>query len=130
MRGIFWFIFVLFLDQLTKYFILKFKPNLIVQNPGFLFGLERGFPGLLIALIILVIIFLIYSRHFSNFINRNAGSFNLLVAGGLSNLIDRVFRGFVIDYIHIRGLPVFNIADLAIVLGGIVLVWRIIFHTR
>ena len=49
-------------------------------------------------------------------------SLGLIMAGGIGNLIDRVFRGFVIDYIDLNPLikyPVFNIADICIVLGAI-----------
>ncbi len=41
----------------------------------------------------------------------------------LGNLLDRVARGFVVDFIHISHWPVFNVADIAIVLGGLCLAW-------
>lgn len=44
---------------------------------------------------------------------------SLIIAGGIGNLIDRVFRGYVIDYIDINPLikyPVFNIADMCVVI--------------
>ncbi len=45
----------------------------------------------------------------------------LVVAGSISNLVDRVFYGGVVDFIHFHyagwSWPVFNIADMAIVLG-------------
>ncbi len=46
----------------------------------------------------------------------------LIAAGAAGNLIDRMARGFVVDFIHIRGWPVFNVADIALVIGGGLLV--------
>ena len=45
----------------------------------------------------------------------------MIIAGVCGNLIDRVFRGFVIRFIKIANLPTFNIADTLIVLGWIML---------
>lgn len=49
----------------------------------------------------------------------------LVLAGGIGNLIDRLFRGYVIDYIDINNLfefPVFNLADVFIVVGITILI--------
>ncbi len=47
--------------------------------------------------------------------------FALVVAGALGNALDRVARGHVVDFIHVRFWPVFNVADVLVVAGGIVL---------
>lgn len=41
----------------------------------------------------------------------------LVVGGALGNLVDRIARGYVIDFIHVHGWPVFNVADIAVVAG-------------
>jgi len=48
----------------------------------------------------------------------------LILAGGIGNLIDRIFRGFVIDYIDFNPLikyPVFNLADICVVVGCMII---------
>ncbi len=47
----------------------------------------------------------------------------MLMAGALGNLIDRVVRGFVVDFIHVTYWPVFNVADVAICVGVAMLLW-------
>ena len=48
----------------------------------------------------------------------------LVIAGGVGNLIDRIFRHFVIDYIEVRliNFAVFNFADCCVVIGTIMIV--------
>lgn len=50
--------------------------------------------------------------------------------GTLSNLFDRIFRSYVIDFIDLRIWPVFNISDVMINIGVILLLYRIIFSPR
>ncbi len=44
-------------------------------------------------------------------------SFGLILGGALSNLFDRIFYGYVVDYIDIRIWPVFNLSDMCISIG-------------
>jgi len=43
--------------------------------------------------------------------------FALVFSGALGNIVDRIARGYVVDFIHVRGWPVFNVADIAVVVG-------------
>lgn len=45
----------------------------------------------------------------------------LVLAGALGNYADRVWRGYVVDFIHVTHWPVFNVADVLIVVGGALL---------
>jgi signal peptidase II len=53
--------------------------------------------------------------------------FALVVAGALGNALDRVARGHVVDFIHVRFWPVFNVADILVVAGGMLL---LLVHAR
>jgi signal peptidase II len=53
--------------------------------------------------------------------------FALLVAGALGNAIDRIARGHVVDFIHVRFWPVFNVADVLVVAG---IAWLMLVHAR
>jgi signal peptidase II len=45
-------------------------------------------------------------------------AFTLVVGGAVGNVVDRIARGYVVDFIHVRMWPVFNVADMAICVGG------------
>jgi signal peptidase II len=47
----------------------------------------------------------------------------LMLAGALGNYLDRLFRGYVVDFIHVPHWPVFNVADIYVTVGAVVLVW-------
>jgi signal peptidase II len=52
---------------------------------------------------------------------RRAGGL-LVLGGALGNVIDRLARGYVIDFLHISYWPIFNVADVAICIGALLLV--------
>lgn len=59
-------------------------------------------------------------------------SLDLIIAGGLGNLIDRILRGFVIDYIDVNqfiNFPIFNFADCLIVIGCSLLIIKLLIET-
>jgi len=53
----------------------------------------------------------------------------LVLSGALGNIVDRVVRGYVVDFIHVKGWPVFNVADIAVVAGAI-LIALVLMHRR
>lgn len=60
----------------------------------------------------------------------NLWAANLIIWGAFSNLYDRISRGFVVDYITIGRLPVFNLADVAIMVGLVSLLFLAKEHER
>lgn len=47
----------------------------------------------------------------------------LVTAGAIGNYLDRVFRGYVVDFVELRHWPVFNVADIYVTLGLAALAW-------
>ena len=122
-------LFLVFLDQITKiYFIgnnieiFKYFSLNYVTNTGVAFGLFHGFNLFFIFISLLVAFFILY---YYNKFDSYKVAFNLILAGILGNLIDRIFRGFVIDFINFKIWPVFNLADSFIVFGVLLLIYFI-----
>lgn len=55
---------------------------------------------------------------------REQAAYAVLLAGAAGNLIDRLARGYVVDFIHVTHWPVFNLADALLVLGALLLLIR------
>ena len=123
------------LDQFSKIYInlnqnkLLYKDFLIfkielVRNYGAAFNIFSGsrlfltFISVISAIILTYFIFINESRNF----NKNGLSF--ILAGTIGNGIDRIFNGYVIDFIKIKFIefPIFNIADIAINIGVLFLI--------
>lgn len=130
-------IVIVIIDQLSKMLIINKKipviPNFLefnyTQNTGGAFGIGRINFILIISVLIIIgiIVFLIKeNKRITNYI-----PFVLLLSGSIGNLIDRFFRGYVIDFIDINILdfPNFNIADISIVFGVIVLLYIILLKS-
>lgn len=126
------------IDQLLKVWALQAlsgSPSIMVipgllqftyvENRGAAFGIFQGRVGLLslftLAVIIAAIVMLVRGKLRHPLLMWSVG---LIIAGGIGNLIDRVFRSFVVDYIDISPLfnfPVFNFADCCVVVGTVML---------
>jgi signal peptidase II len=133
-------IIVIVLDQLTKWWALErlsddrvidlfwtLRFNL-VRNAGAAFSTGRGLGPLLGVLAVVVVIVLVhYGRMVSTL--PTAIGLGLVLGGALGNLTDRAFRsgdggflgGHVVDFVDLQWWPVFNVADAAIVVGGLLL---------
>ena len=124
------------IDQVIKYIVIINKGNMpisiikniiqlnYVENFGVAFGIASGGKTIFIIanIIIMGIILKFLFTQTANLSNIKKFFLSIIIAGGMGNLIDRVFRGFVIDYIDfskIINYPVFNFADIMIVIGTI-----------
>lgn len=149
--GLFWWwvaLIVIIVDQLTKFLALSFltfdvpKPimpllNLtLMRNTGAAFSfLEHyswsvWFFGLFAVLISIVILFWLSKVSVTQ--KWLSTSLALILGGALGNLIDRIHYGFVIDFIQLYlqnwyWPAVFNIADLAITVGAVMLGIDVLF---
>lgn len=140
----FWAILVPIVDQVTKALIVAYLPlyeriSLIpgllslrhVRNPGAAFGLLpfRGplFVAVALLLVILAVIFRDKIKKESLLVQTGLG---LGLGGAVGNMIDRVRTGYVTDFIEVPIIPIFNVADTAIVLGVALVLWVSFFPGR
>lgn len=126
---------VFVLDQFTKFAAKKFVVNAItifpflkltlVENTGVAFGVLSSFSArwLLVFVSVIAVIFLArYARSTQDeFV---LVCISLIIGGALGNLVDRLLFGFVIDFIDVIVWPVFNVADTAITIGVLGLVFK------
>ncbi len=112
------------IDQLSKY-IIRSSGGFYICNSGISFGihLSLGIFYLLWIIIITAIVLLIFKSRSKLTIF----SLLLILSGAFSNIIDRLFFGCVIDFIDIKVWPIFNIADILISAGAILLITKNIF---
>ena len=131
-------IVILVADQITKLLVIEKSfviiPNILnftyIKNTGLAFGIGTNNLILIIILNIIILGFIIKFLKERN----NQVDFSIIIAlilvlaGGISNLIDRIFRGYVIDFIDVNLLdfPCFNIADISITVGIMILIISII----
>lgn len=130
---------VFVLDQIIKLLVYFNEVNIrlinnflsisYTENTGVAFSMLSGKRWLIILVTIIILGVLIKMVKEERFgLKKNDFydiTYGLLFAGIFSNFVDRLFHGFVIDYISITmfgySFPIFNIADIAIILGVILL---------
>ena len=140
---------VIALDQITKaaitsrfllhesYAVIDGFFNLVyVMNPGAAFGFLAGasaafryifFTGITAVAILLIIYYLVKNQHGSTV---TVVSLTLIFSGAVGNLIDRIRFGAVVDfldfYLGTFHWPAFNVADSAITVGAILMIWEMV----
>jgi signal peptidase II len=107
-----------------------------VENTDIAFNLLRWvpetirFPALLVtgALALVALGFLLFRARGAAWLPLAA--LILVTAGAVGNYADRVFRGYVIDFVHLKHWPVFNVADVYVTVGYALLAGWALFAKR
>lgn len=103
-----------------------------LENRGAAFGMLQNQRWFFIAITFLISVAVIvalfrYNNH--EFFSYAASA--LIVGGGIGNMIDRVFRGYVVDYISVSFFPpVFNFADCCVTVGTVCLIIHLLFFAE
>ena len=136
--------FIVLIDQITKYLMfynyqifvnkdfLLFKLD-FVKNYGAAFNILSGnriFLSIISIIFTIILLYLILRKNTSYTIDLY--SYSLILGGTIGNGIDRILKGFVIDFINLNiiNFPVFNIADISINIGFIFLLYNIFKNNR
>ena len=141
-------LFLVVIDQISKYLvtaqlnlaesleILPFLNFTLILNTGIAFSMfdDGGISGrwILVSLTSIAVIYVAYILiKEKNLHTLEILPLVLILSGGFGNLIDRVFFGYVIDFIHvfygIYSFYVFNLADSFITLGVVIYLYYLIF---
>ena len=131
------FIVVVLLDVLTKEIIRELLPVgssfavtpwlsiSHVQNIGIAFGLLQipVLRWILVGIAIAIVLMICWSCKEKK-LREHFVAWGLIAGGALGNALDRIFFGVVTDFINLHWWPAFNIADSALTIGVILLIWH------
>ena len=137
-------IFIVLIDQFTKYLMFYNKKLFInqdfllfkldfVKNYGAAFNIFSGSRIFLSLISIFFSILLIYLMLWkNNLMVLDLYSYSFILGGTIGNGMDRILKGYVIDFINLNiiNFPVFNIADISINIGFIFLLYNIFKNNR
>lgn len=121
-------------DQLSKYLAQKYLTGAYdiipgffeleySQNTGIAFGI--GIPYMILIILsftLIAVIIYVFAKEFKLGNKVSQVALMLVIGGALGNLIDRFLRGFVIDFIAIWKWPNFNLADMYISAGILLMI--------
>ena len=130
-------------DQIVKYLIVRnfsigeekilidnFLKFIYIRNTGAAFGILSGNIIFLIGISLLLIFYIVKEMKKNIDNNLSLLSFSLILGGAIGNLIDRIFRGYVVDFISFtlfnREMSIFNVADMYITIGVILLIYIVL----
>lgn len=129
--SVFLYLGILILDQVSKFIVRSNMPvgssfnlgNLLaityVTNTGVSFGMFKGYNWVFTLIALIALIFFVYF-----FFKQPDFRMAIALAGISGNLMDRIFLGYVVDFINFHFWPIFNIADSAIFIGLFLLILK------
>lgn len=114
-----------FLQFGTSFSLLPFLSFTHVQNVGVAFGmLQFGvLRWLLVAVALAVAGAIMWSCKYGK-LTKHYVAWGLIMGGAVSNAVDRIFFGTVTDFIDFHFWPAFNVADSALTIGVLLLIWH------
>jgi lipoprotein signal peptidase len=113
------------IDLISKTYFYNSGDAII--NRGGAFGVFQGYSSVLLGISLMLIFALLY--YFKQ--NRECWlGLSFIIAGALGNVVDRILYGGVIDFIDLGFWPTFNLADVFVVLGVGLVVWRMYFSRK
>ena len=125
---------IIVIDQISKIIIQKVG-NINIEQNTYSISEEDPNSGMMYIVTNLIIIVIItrFMLSQNQFIDKVLKVFlSFIIAGGISNLIDRIVRGYVLEWINISKidwLPMFNIADVLVLVGWILVVGKFTYFT-
>ena len=137
-------ILIILIDQCSKYLIFNYHKNFInndfilfrldfVKNYGAAFNIFSGSRIFLSIISIIISIILLYLILRKNHLpTLDLYSYSFILGGTIGNGLDRIIKGYVIDFINLNiiNFPVFNIADLSINIGFILIIFNLFKKNR
>ena len=148
LKGLILLLFLVLLDQGTKYFAIRYLKgnsgfplikNVLMlrylENRGMAFGLLQNqilFLVLICVVFFAAIIYLLIKIPATVYYRPLFFTAVVVFTGALGNFIDRVFRGYVVDFIYFSliDFPVFNVADIYVTCGIVALVFLMFFRYK
>ena len=145
LKGILLILFLVLLDQGTKYLAIRYLrgssgisliDNVLnlryLENRGMAFGLLQNkilFLVLTCIVFFVAIIYLFIKAPATVYYRPLLYTAAIVFAGAMGNFIDRVFRGYVVDFIYLVCIqfPIFNVADIYVTTATVILVFQILF---
>lgn len=121
---------LIILDQLSKY-IIRTNGGFYICNKHFAFGLTANYISIILIIFLFIIILNSKFKIFNlTLIKITYIPLILLVAGAISNIIDRIMFGCVIDFIDLKFWPVFNLADIYITVGIFIVIIKMLLKNK
>ena len=138
--------FIIIFDHITKFIVKNnmylresipifgnFLRFTYIKNPGMAFGIQIGgrlFYTVFASIACIVILIYLFRLGYEHIWSRIALA--LILGGAIGNLIDRIIYKEVVDFIDFRMIqwPVFNIADIAVTIGMVILISVVLFEKK